>query len=117
MSFFQNNFTPYSNVVVSISNNNPANVVTMGPHSYDDGLLVRLNVPKNCGMQQINGLQAEIAITAPDSFDFLVDASNFDLFAYTSADQEAQVIPVGEQADSLTQAEINAKNITPEYYP
>ena len=86
----------------------------MRPHGYDNGLIVRLNVPRNCGMPQITGQLGEITVIAPDSFSFPVDASNFDLFAYTSADQEAQVIPVGEPANSLTQAELNAKNITPE---
>lgn len=115
MTFFQDNFTPYSNVIIAISNTNPAVVMTLTDHGYDDGLLVRLNIPKNCGMQQIQGQAREIMVLASDAFSFPVDASNYDAFAYTSSDQVAQAIPVGENAFSLTQAEKNAKNITPEF--
>lgn len=115
MTFFQNNFTPYSNIIIAISNTNPAVVVTLTDHGYDDGLTVRLSVPKNCGMQQIQGLTGEITVIAPNAFNFPVDSSNFDSFAYTSIDQIAQAIPIGGNAFSLTQAERNAKNITPEF--
>ena len=115
MSYFQNNFIPYSNVISSISNSNPAIVVTVTPHGYDDDLSVRIIVPKNCGMQQMTGQVGVITVITPSSFSISIDASNFDSFAYTSIDQIAQVIPVGEEANSLTQAEINANNITPEY--
>lgn len=115
MSYFQDNFVPSANVITAISNTSPAVVVTLTSHGYDDGLYVRLIVPKNCGMQQINGQVDKIMVLAPAIFSFPVDASNFDSFAYTSIDQIAQVIPVGEEADSLTQAARNANNITPEY--
>lgn len=115
MTFFQDNFTPYSKVIISISNTSPAVVTTYGDHGYDDGLVVRLVVPKNCGMQQITGQIFEITKVADDSFSIPVDASNFDSFAYASLDQIAQVVPVGENPFSLTQAEKNAKNITPEF--
>lgn len=115
MTFFQDNFTPSANVIIVISNSNPAVVMTLSPHGYDDGLFVRLVVPKNCGMQQINGLVGEISILTPNTFNFPVNALNFDSFAYTSIDQIAQVIPVSEDAFSLEQAVKNAKNITPEF--
>lgn len=115
MTFFQNNFTPYSNVIIAISNNNPAIVLTLGDHGYHDGLFVRLNVPKNCGMQQINGLVGKVRVLSSIAFSISIDTSNFDSFAYTSIDQIAQAIPVGEEALSLVQAEKNAKNIKPEF--
>lgn len=115
MAFFQENFTPYSNVIVSISKTNPAGVITLTDHGYDTGLFVRLNVPENCGMQQIQGQIGEIVVNGVNSFLFPVDASNFDSFAYSSIAQLAQVIPVSENANSLKQATKNAKNITPEF--
>jgi hypothetical protein len=115
MTFFQENFTPYSNVIIAISNTNPAIVVTLTDHGYDDGLFVRLLVPLNCGMQQIQGQTGEITVLAPNAFSLPIDSTNYDAFAYTSSDQVAQAIPVGENAFSLTQAERNAKNITPEF--
>lgn len=115
MSYFQDNFIPSANVITAISNTSPAVVVTLTSHGYDDGLYVRLIVPKNCGMQQINGQVGVITVITPISFSVPIDALNFDSFAYTSIEQIAQVIPVGEEADSLTQAERNANNITPEY--
>ena len=114
MSFFQNGFIPASNVITAISNNNPAIVVTMTNHGYDDGLFVRLNVPINCGMQQISGLSGEITVTAPNAFSFPIDSTNFDQFSYISSNQVAQVIPIAENAHILTQAEKNAYNIIPE---
>lgn len=111
---FSNNFTPYSTIIQSISNTFPAVVVTATPHGYGNGLLVRTVVPKNCGMQQINDMVGEITVLAPDSFSIPVNASNFDSFAYTSAKQLAQAIPVGVQSVSLTQAESNVGNIIPE---
>ena len=116
MTYFQNSFIPASNVITAISNTNPAVVVTMTNHGYEDGLSVRLNVPRNCGMQQITGMFGEITVTAPNAFIFPVNALNFDAFAYTSSDQVAQVIPIAENAFSLTQAERNANNIKPENY-
>lgn len=112
---FSNNFTPYSTIIQSISNTLPAIVVTVTPHGYDNGLLVRTVVPQNCGMQQIDGLVSEITVIDPTSFSIPVNASNFDSFAYTSVQQLAQVIPVGVQSVSLTQAESNAGNIIPEF--
>ncbi len=115
MTFFKNSFIPSANIIITISNTNPAIVTTLSSHGYDDGLYVRLIVPKNCGMQQINDLTRQISILTPNTFSFPVNALNFDSFAYTSIDQIAQVIPVGEIDFSLTQAVKNANNITPEY--
>jgi hypothetical protein len=115
MSYFQDNFVPSANVITAISNTSPAVIVTLTSHGYDDGLYIRVIVPKNCGMQQINGQVGVITVITPISFSISINALNFDSFAYTSIDQIAQVIPVGEESDSLAQAERNAKNITPEY--
>ena len=114
MTFFSNNFIPHACVITNISNTNPAVVTTYTPHELSDGYIVRLVVPKNCGMYQINGQLGKIKSLGTNSFSISIDASNFDSFAYTSIVQIAQVIPVGCDTTELLQPEENANNITPE---
>jgi hypothetical protein len=111
---FSDYFIPYGAIITNITNTAPAVITTASPLSCDDGYIVRLVIPKNCGMQQMNNQTGKVTKLAPTIFSIPVDASNFDSFAYTSLDQVAQVVPVGVDSVSVAQAEVNAKNITPE---
>lgn len=115
MTFFNNNFLPYSNVIMDITNDNPAMIRTLVNHGYHDGLVVRFDLPKNCGMQQMDGTVAIVTYIDARRFTVPIDTTGFDVFFYENRLQAAQVIPIAEQADSLTQATKNAKNIIPEY--
>ena len=47
-------------VISTITNENPAIVLTTTDHQYITGMIVRLNIPKGYGMQQANQLSGEI---------------------------------------------------------
>lgn len=109
-----NNFVPNRQQVSAITNANPAVVTTTQNHGYLTGLFVRFYFPVNFGMNQLNGNVYEIAVLSPTTFALNVDSTNFDVFSNTSTTQVPEVIPVGEEADSLKQAVKNNQNIIPE---
>lgn len=115
VTFFDNHFVPSSNLIIAISQSNPATVLTYTPHGFNSGLIVRIIVPKNCGMTQLDQKDFQITVTGANSFTIPVDTSLFDVFAYSSLVAFAQVIPIGEPADTLINAETNANNIIPEH--
>lgn len=115
MSFFSDNFTPSANLIINITQGNPGTVTTFTPHGYSSGLVVRLIVPKNCGMTQLDQQLCSVTYVNPTSFTIDIDTSSFDAFGYSSLVAFSQVIPVGEPANTLLQAEVNAKNIVPEF--
>ena len=115
VTFFDNHFIPSSNLIISITQSNPAVIQTYTPHGFKDGLVVRVLVPSNCGMTQLDQMVCEIRVVGPTTFAIPVNTTNFDVFAYSSLLAFAQVIPIGEPTNTLDSAEANANNITPEF--
>ena len=74
-------FRPCSRLISSITNANPALVVTVNPHGYQSGIVVRLEIPESCGMPQANGLIGEITVIDPTSFTIDIDTTHFYPFA------------------------------------
>ena len=111
---FSTNFLPSSQVISNITRANPAVVTTVANHGYFNGIYVRVNLPLANGMQEINGGFFLATILSSNSFSINVDTSNFNSFIPGTSPQVPQVIPVGETANTLKNAEINAKNIIPE---
>jgi len=104
--------------ILSISNTNPAVVVTTydgitaAANDYINGLIVRIVVPEWFGMQQINDRKGIITIISPTSFSITIDATNFDSFSIPSLNpgnlqNAAQVIPVGEVTSQVTGSFVN----------
>lgn len=114
MSFPQQNFTPAAQIITSITQADPGVVTTQNPHHYSDGLYVRLVIPKEDGMEEANNQTYLITVLSPTTFSLNTNTSNFTSFAPISLQQSAQVIPGGEVALTLLNAERNAYNIIPE---
>lgn len=105
-------FYPAMRIITAITTSNPASVTTSFAHQYMDGLVVRIDVPIACGMQQINGITGAIVVTSPTTFNFAVDSTQFTPFAIPvspppSVNICAQVVPVGEINETLINATQN----------
>lgn len=111
-----NSFIPPVTFVDSITNANPAVVTTTTDHGYLSGLFVRLFFPEDVGLNILNEKIFEITVLSDNSFSVPFNTTNLDVYSPVSADQFSQVIPVGEDADSLSQAKQNSGNISPEIY-
>jgi hypothetical protein len=67
-------------VISTITNENPAIVLTTTNHQYITGMIVRLNIPKGFGMQQANQKQGEIIVLSDTTFSIDIDTSLMDPF-------------------------------------
>jgi hypothetical protein len=111
-------FYPYTNVIVSITNSNPAIITTVNPHGYKSLLIVRIDVPRADGMQQINQLTGTITVTSPTTFTIPIDTTHFTPFTvpedpfnpgYPPPNTQvcAFVVPIGEDNSIVYQATNN----------
>jgi hypothetical protein len=110
-------FQPAMRVIGAITNNDRAEITTSTAHDYATGMIVRIIVPWNFGMTQINQLQAEIAVTGDTTFTCDIDTRDFDVFVIPPNQnppdgqiQYAQVVPVGEINELLSNA---TRNVLP----
>lgn len=96
-------FYPATRYIANITAANPAVVTTLVDHGYTVGDKVRINVPAECGMTQMNGLLANITVVSAGTFTTDIDASAFTAFKFplpaVGAFTPAQVVPVGIKAD------------------
>ena len=99
-------FKPAVRDIASITNAAVAVVTTTFDHGYVDGLIMRLDIPLNFGMQQVNKLKGQIVVINSTSFYIAIDTSSFDPFVIPP-DQPgfnftpAQCVPIGEIASTL----------------
>ena len=103
-------WAPVSQIITNITRANPGVVTTAQPHGYLDGLYVRIDMqpkPSLFGMVQVSGQVYLITVLTNTTFSLNSDTSNFDSFIATTDPQSAQVIPVGEVATTLVNAEHN----------
>ncbi len=109
-------FVPALATIVAITRNQNALVQTAFPHTFLVGESVKLLVPPQFGMRQMNGLVGNITVISPIFPSFFltdIDSTSFDEFVVpVNPTQSAQVIPVGENALMLTGA---TRNVLP--YP
>lgn len=93
-------FKPAARVISSITNSNPATIVTSFDHNYITGVIIRLFIPAGFGMVQANNLEAQITVVDDTTFTIDIDTTNFDVFAaaatFPQSYQFAQCIPTGE---------------------
>lgn len=104
-------YQPAMRVISSITNGFPSVVTTTVNHQYLDGTIVRLIVPTGFGMVQANQLTGSILVLSPTTFSVDIDTTLFDVFVLPSSFpldyNDAQVIPVGEDNDTLLAATYN----------
>jgi len=112
-------YKPAVRDISAITQSLPATVTTSFEHSYLTGLIIRLYIPFDYGMQQINGFQGTITVTSSTEFTIDVDSTFFDAFVIPTETppqplgQVAQVVPIGEDASILTQSLVNV--LTPQF--
>jgi len=109
-------YYPAMRLILTITNTYPVTVTTTldnaiaGNHNYTSGLIVRIQIPVICGMQELDNFVGEITVTGPTTFTMDIDTAKFGLFAIPAvpfpvwADTCAQVLPVGENNSMLTEA-------------
>ena len=106
-------YMPAMRVIVAITQEENALVTTSFPHGYINGTIVRLDVPAAYGMQQIDHMTGSIFIVSNISFRINIDTRTFSAFIVPIIqDQVAQVVPVGEDADTLNAALVNVLPFT-----
>jgi len=108
-SYTEPTFKPAFRYLTWITQSSPMLVTTDVDHLYTSGLIVKLIVPHNYGMTQANDFQGEITVISATEFTMPVDATGFDMFSLPAGTIQirAQVVPVGEVAEMLTEAERN----------
>jgi hypothetical protein len=120
-------FYPVTRLIYSITQSNPALITTTNNtqvvggvlqavpanHGYGPGVIVRIDIPEACGMQQLNGFAGEITITSPTTFTVAVDTTQYDPFVIPLApvpawaETCAQIVPFSENSLLLTNATVN----------
>lgn len=99
-------FYPKTRTISVITAANPAVVTTTVSHSYAVGQKVRMQVPSEYGMTQMNGLWATITAITASTFTTDIDSTAFTAFAWpvtavaAAGFTPAQVIPFGEDSSS-----------------
>jgi hypothetical protein len=67
-------------VISSITQANPAVITTTTNHQYITGMIIRVNIPKGFGMQQVNQQQGEITVLSNTTFSIDLDTTLMDPF-------------------------------------
>jgi hypothetical protein len=91
--------------------------VNPGNHQYSTGLIARLFIPNGFGMVQANELYGTVTVVNDTQFTLSIDTTSFDAFVVPAYQPgafgtPAQVVPIGEVNNILTQA---TQNVLP--YP
>lgn len=98
-------YQPSMRIISNITNSNPAVITTTFAHDYIDGLVMRLDIPLEYGMQQANRQKGEIIVLSPTTFSITIDTTYYDPFVnHPTGPQYAQVVNVGELNSQLTGA-------------
>lgn len=105
-------YQPAMRIITDITRANPAVVTTSFDHDYLSGLIVRLYVPPGYAMRQADKMVGTITVTGTTTFSIDIDTSAFDTFSAPGGSpwyvySYAQVVPIGERNDLLTQATRN----------
>ncbi len=95
-------FQPAYRIIASISQSNPATVTTTFAHGYTDDQVIRLIVPKNNGMIEVDKQEFIITVTADTTFTIPIDSTNFREFVVPInppwfVNTCPQTIPAGEK--------------------
>lgn len=105
-------YLPAAQIILDISQANPALVTTAVNHGYQDGLYVDIIIPYPGSMEQVNGNTYLIFNASGNTFNIPVNSTHFDEFTTAPLlagqfSQQAQSIPVAEVNSSLSQATEN----------
>jgi len=101
-------FFPARKDIAGITRSNPAIVTTTTPHGYLSGIIVRLFLPGDFGMNSLNEGIFTTEIIDALNFAINTDTRNLDPFTLAATTtQKPQVLPIAEDTDTLANATIN----------
>lgn len=106
-------YKPAVRDISAITQTDPVVVTTTFAHSYLSGLILRLYIPTPYGMQQLNRQKGVITVTSPTTFTMPFNGTIVDPFVIPTEPPNfpegnvAQSVPIGEEADMLTQSFVN----------
>ncbi len=112
-SFRTPQFTPAARVISAITKDVKAQVTTTVDHLYEDGLKVRIDIPKPrglniFGMEQISGQIGTVQVINETNFTVTIDSRSFDPFSIPGMLPDAftcsQSIPVAEINEIVSQS-------------
>lgn len=108
-------FQPAMRLIASITNSYPCIVTTTFINQYVDGTIVRLVIPEACGMTQADQFVGPLTVIDDTSFSLPLNTIDFTPFVIPvltnpHIDICAQVVPVGENNDTLEAA---VQNVLP----
>lgn len=118
-------YQPARRIISAITNSDPALVTTTFAHNFLTGTVVRILVPRFCGMEQMNKRTGVIIVTSETQFAINVDSTDFDAYVIPdpinppkgynpSQDMNmGQVTPIGTNLDGLNELEIRTRNVLP----
>jgi hypothetical protein len=112
-------YEPAVRDISAITNAFPVSITTTFAHSYLSGLIVRIRIPFDFGMQGLGDQIGSVTVTGPTTFTMPIDTTHFDPFVIPAEAPNqplftpAQVVPIGEDANILTQSFVNI--LTPQF--
>lgn len=97
-------FTPKRKLIADVTISATAEVTTTDPHGYQNGMVVRVNVPAAYGMSLYQ--QTKIVVTGDTTFQTTIDTlSQFPfvepVFDGTNPFTQAQVVPITGVEDNI----------------
>jgi len=106
-------YQPAMRLIDSITKADPVVITTNIDHDYVTGQIVRINVPYNYGMRQIDGVVGPITVLTDDTFSMDIDTTLYDSFSAPTTPPYnrflANVVPVGNELDVYNVA---VRNVT-----
>ena len=116
MSF--STYIPLPRTISSITQSYPVVITTFQNHGYNPGLIARIVIPYAGSMPQIINQFGILTILSPNTFSMQIDSTNYYPFTlapliyvtppiglpFADESQQAQVIPIAEINQTLTNA-------------
>ncbi len=98
-------FLPKQSIISNISKANPAVVTTSTAHQLPDDFFIRIFIPLfasgDFGIEGINLKIFQVTVLTSTTFSIPFNSSKQTAFLDSSTFQDAQVIPIGEEADTF----------------
>lgn len=89
-------YQPAMRQITAITQTNPVVVTTSFDHDYFNGDVIRIVIPIDQGMRQLNHQYAAITVLSPTTFSMPIDATNFEALTIpANARQAPQTVSVG----------------------
>lgn len=102
-------------IISDISQADPVEITTSFAHQYQNGLIVRLDIPTRYGMDELNQVYGPITVTGDDTFTMDIDTTFMAPFVIPPLNPQhnftdAQVVPIGNISSSIY---LSTRNVLP----